>query len=231
MNLIVNVNKEWGIGAGGDLLCHIKQDMNYFKDKTFGNTVIYGRKTLDSFPGGKPLDGRKNIVLTHDISKIKPEVQHYGHYYGTVSTINKLVLKGTNESLINTGNAKLAVLRDQYTDDENKYGYKPMDTTSLFSVKNIKDAISLANMLEVNTRKIFVCGGSSIYFAFQQYCEYAYVTINNCDKEADTFFPNLDELDNWEMMTDGRTYTDEKSGIKFKFCIYRNNDCKSIYEK
>lgn len=228
MNLIVNVNKQWGIGKDGDLLCHIKQDMNYFKDKTFGHTIIYGRKTLDSFPGGNPLVGRKNIVLTHDISKIRPEVQHYGHYYCTVSKVESVSRKPGNNST--AGYAKFAIIRDQNNDDLNKYGRKPIDTTSLFSTKNIRDAISLGNMLEVDTRKVFICGGESIYKAFLPYCEYAYVTINNCDKEADAFFPNLDENENWEKMTDGKTYIDEKSGIEFKFCIYRNKNCKSIYE-
>ena len=222
MNLIVNVNKQWGIGKDGDLLCHIKQDMNYFRDKTYGHTVIYGRKTLDSFPNGKPLVGRKNIVLTRDLSKIKSEAQHSAHYYGTIHAISKVSKKETD--------ANIMIFRDQHNDDVNKFGKKPFDTTSLYGVKNIKDAISLANMLEVDTNKVFICGGESIYKAFLPYCEYAYVTINNCDKEADAFFPNLNEFKNWEQMTDGKTYTDEKSGIEFKFCIYRNNDCKSIYE-
>lgn len=222
MNLIVNVNKQWGIGKDGDLLCHIKQDMNYFKDKTYGHTVIYGRKTLDSFPGGKPLIGRKNIVLTRTFSNIKPEVQHSAHYYGTVHSVSKLSNKEPN--------ANIMIFRDQHADDVSKFDKKPIDTTSLYGVKNIKDAISLANMLEVDTSKIFVCGGESIYRALLPYCKYAYVTINNCDKEADAFFPNLNELKNWDQMTDGKIYTDEKTGIEFKFCIYRNNDCKSIYE-
>ena len=50
MILIANVNKNWGIGKNGDLLCTFHEDMRRFKAITTGCTLIYGRKTLDSFP-------------------------------------------------------------------------------------------------------------------------------------------------------------------------------------
>lgn len=64
MNLIVVVDKKWGIGKDGGLLCHLKGDMKYFREKTLGKVVIMGRSTLESFPNGKPLKDRVNIVLT-----------------------------------------------------------------------------------------------------------------------------------------------------------------------
>ena len=64
MNLIAVVDQGWGIGKDGDLLFHLKKDMKYFAEKTTGHVIIMGRKTLESFPGGKPLPRRKNIVLT-----------------------------------------------------------------------------------------------------------------------------------------------------------------------
>ena len=69
LNQIVNVNSTWGIGRDGDLLCHIPEDMRFFKDMTLGKTVIMGRKTLESLPGGRPLPGRRNIVLTRALDK------------------------------------------------------------------------------------------------------------------------------------------------------------------
>ena len=68
MNIIVNVSQNWAIGKNNSLLFHISQDMKFFKSHTVGNTVIMGRKTLDSLPGGRALPNRKNIVLTHDLS-------------------------------------------------------------------------------------------------------------------------------------------------------------------
>ena len=64
MNAIAAVSLDWGIGRGNDLLFHIGEDMKRFRALTTGGTVIMGRKTLDSMPGGKPLPKRRNIVLT-----------------------------------------------------------------------------------------------------------------------------------------------------------------------
>ena len=51
MNLIIAVDKNWGIGKDGGLLCHIPGDLEYFKKMTLDRTVIMGRVTLDSIPG------------------------------------------------------------------------------------------------------------------------------------------------------------------------------------
>ena len=64
MDLIVAVTADWGIGNGGKLLYSIPKDMRFFREKTKGAVVIMGRSTLESFPGGKPLRGRTNIVFT-----------------------------------------------------------------------------------------------------------------------------------------------------------------------
>ena len=64
MNLIVAVDEKWGIGRNGGLLTHLPGDMKYFRETTRGKVVVMGRKTLESFPDGKPLKNRVNIVLT-----------------------------------------------------------------------------------------------------------------------------------------------------------------------
>ncbi len=65
---IVAADRNWGIGKGNRLLCHLPGDLRYFKEKTIGKRILIGRKTLDSFPGGRPLPGRENIVLSRDPS-------------------------------------------------------------------------------------------------------------------------------------------------------------------
>ena len=65
MNAIVVVDRNWAIGRGNHLLYSLPADMRRFRSLTLGGTVILGRKTLDTFPGGKPLSQRKNIVITH----------------------------------------------------------------------------------------------------------------------------------------------------------------------
>ena len=66
MNLIVCVDNNWGIGNKGNLLYRNKEDMKFFRSKTLNKVVIMGRKTLESFPEGKPLANRINIVLSRD---------------------------------------------------------------------------------------------------------------------------------------------------------------------
>lgn len=66
MKLIVAVAKNWAIGYKGNLLFDLPDDMAFFKEKTMGRVVVMGRKTLMSFPEGKPLKNRVNIVLTRD---------------------------------------------------------------------------------------------------------------------------------------------------------------------
>ncbi len=64
MNLIACVDEEWGIGYKNELLVRIPSDQKFFRTTTTGKVVVMGRKTLDSFPGGRPLKDRTNIVLT-----------------------------------------------------------------------------------------------------------------------------------------------------------------------
>ena len=66
MNAIVAVDQNWAIGKGGDQLCYISADLKRFKELTTGHPVILGRKTLATFPGGRPLKGRRNLVLSRD---------------------------------------------------------------------------------------------------------------------------------------------------------------------
>lgn len=66
MKAIVAVDEAWAIGREGGLLRPISADLKRFKALTMGHPVILGRKTLATFPGGRPLPGRRNLVLSRD---------------------------------------------------------------------------------------------------------------------------------------------------------------------
>ena len=66
MKAIVVVDKNWGIGRDKKLLVHLPGDLKYFKEHTLGKTIVMGRETLESLPGGRPLPNRNNIVLTRN---------------------------------------------------------------------------------------------------------------------------------------------------------------------
>ena len=73
MKLIAAAAADWGLGFRGKLLFSIPEDMKFFREKTTDHVVVMGRKTLESFPGGRPLKNRVNVVLTTD-----PEYQAEG---------------------------------------------------------------------------------------------------------------------------------------------------------
>ena len=68
MNIIVSVDKKWGIGNKGKLLVSIPRDKKLFREETTGKVIIMGHNTLLSLPGSQPLAGRENIVLSRDSS-------------------------------------------------------------------------------------------------------------------------------------------------------------------
>ncbi|NLX75953.1 MAG: dihydrofolate reductase [Clostridiaceae bacterium] len=62
--IIASADKNWGIGFNNRLLARIPEDMKHVSSKTTGKVIVMGRKTLESFPDGKPLPNRTNVVLT-----------------------------------------------------------------------------------------------------------------------------------------------------------------------
>lgn len=77
MEAIVAVYSDWGIGRGGTQPVVVSADRKHFRETTSGSAVIVGRKTLADFPGGRPLKGRANIVVTRrDIEIPGAEVAH-----------------------------------------------------------------------------------------------------------------------------------------------------------
>ena len=70
LSIIVAVAQNGAIGRNNELLWHISEDLKYFKNTTTGHPVIMGRKTYESI--GRPLPGRRNIVLTRGVVDVPP---------------------------------------------------------------------------------------------------------------------------------------------------------------
>lgn len=66
MIAIAAVCENGGIGRGGALLYPIRADLRRFRQLTMGKTLVMGRRTLESLPGGRGLPGRRNLVLSQD---------------------------------------------------------------------------------------------------------------------------------------------------------------------
>ena len=160
MNLIVAVDKNWGIGKDNDLLISIPEDMEYFKEKTMGKVVIMGKNTLESFPGAKPLKNRTNIVLA---------------------------------------------LETDYLVDGATVVYTMDDF--------LKEAAKYPN------EDVFVIGGGSIYRQMLEHCDTCYITYIDHSFDADTFIPNLDEMDEWYIADESEKYNYE--GMDNTFRTYK----------
>ena len=162
MNAIVAVDKNWAIGRENDLLFSLPTDMKRFRTLTSGGTVLMGRKTLDSFPGGKPLPKRVNIVLSRN-----PDFNRDG-----------------------------AVIVSDYEE-------------------------ALAAVADTAPDQVWLIGGGSIYAALLSHCKRVYLTVVDAIAEdADTFFPNLDELSEWEVESVGDPI--EENGLTYRFIEYVN---------
>ena len=63
ISLIVAASTNNAIGSNNQLLWKLPKDLTFFKNTTWGNAIVMGRKTFESL-GNKPLKGRLNIVIT-----------------------------------------------------------------------------------------------------------------------------------------------------------------------
>lgn len=70
MELIVAVYDDWGIGRDGTQPIALSADRKFFRETTRGAMVIVGRRTIQDFPGQKPLPGRVNVALSRSCQEI-----------------------------------------------------------------------------------------------------------------------------------------------------------------
>lgn len=72
ITMIAAVGKNLELGKNNQLIWHIKEDLQFFKEQTMGKPIVMGRKTLESLP--KLLPGRKHIVLTRQNVELDPQI-------------------------------------------------------------------------------------------------------------------------------------------------------------
>lgn len=157
MNLIVAVYEDWGIGRDGTQPVALSADRKFFRETTRGAMVIVGRRTIEDFPGKKPLPGRVNVALTRSAEEIP--------------------------------------------------GFTVCHSP--------EEAMELAKSAE----SCFVIGGGSIYQQMLPFCDTAYITKVHANPGSDTFFPNLDEDENWypaQTLQSG-----EENGIAYEMLLYK----------
>lgn len=68
--IVACVDKKFGLGYKNNLLFRIPADLKNFRRLTLNHTIIYGRRTLETFPNQQPLDLRRNIILSRTLNEI-----------------------------------------------------------------------------------------------------------------------------------------------------------------
>lgn len=78
---------------------------------------------------------------------------------------------------------------------------------------------ALEELKNYPSEDVFIAGGEEIYREFLPYCDIAHITSIDYAYEADTFFPNLDQDQDWKMLLAGeeQTYFD----LCYEFRLYR----------
>jgi len=160
MKLIAAVDNNWAIGFKGRLLVSIRADQMNFKKLTLGKVVVLGRKTMDTFPGGRPLPQRRNIILSRNLD-----------------------YKVDGAEVVHNKEELLDLIKDVDSDD------------------------------------VFIIGGESLYHEFLPLCDTAIITKINYSYEADAYFPNLDEDEEWECIEEGEEQT--CFDMEFRFMTYK----------
>lgn len=83
----------------------------------------------------------------------------------------------------------------------------------------------LEELKQYPSEDVYIIGGDSIYRQFLPYCDVAHVTRIDHAYEADAWFPNLEEKEEWVLTGEGeeRTYFD----LEFRFCRYERRGAKA----
>ncbi len=207
MKAIVCVDNNWAIGNQNNLLFNIKEDMARFKDVTMGKTIVYGRKTLESFPGMKPLPGRKNIVMTRDFNHLESKSLFAAKYAGFFSE------KELSNPYFND-----AEYRSSFAVRSNPDVKVPNNRTMIFLVENLRTLLDTVEIIG-SSEDTVICGGEQIYRLLLPYYDTVYVTKVNAEAPAhDATFPNLDEMDDWKVVEDEDWRSN--GSYNFKFMTY-----------
>ena len=106
MKVIAAVDENWAIGRNGDQLIYISEDLKHFKALTTGHPVILGRKTLATFPGGRPLKGRRNLILSRNPGFAPPEAEVF-------SSLEELLAAAPQDAFVIDGASVYQALLDR----------------------------------------------------------------------------------------------------------------------
>ena len=98
--------------------------------------------------------------------------------------------------------------------------YKVKDAVIVHSKEEL-----LKTLEQYDSENIYIIGGESIYRMMLPYCDTVFVTKIDRAFQADTFFPNLDEMEEWQMTEEGEEQT--CFDMEFRFTKYERRQEKA----
>lgn len=98
--------------------------------------------------------------------------------------------------------------------------YKVKDAVIVHSEEEL-----LKTLEQYDSENIYIIGGESIYRMMLPYCDTVFVTKIDRAFQADTFFPNLDEMEEWQMTEEGEEQT--CFDLEFRFTKYKRRQEKA----
>lgn len=95
--------------------------------------------------------------------------------------------------------------------------YKVKDAIVVHSVEEL-----LEELKQYDSKDVYIIGGESVYREMLPYCDTAHVTKIDHAYDADTYFPNLDDREDWEITatSEEQTYFD----LEFEFVKYERKE-------
>lgn len=114
----------------------------------------------------------------------------------------------------------VVITREVYKDEYSRY--KDDDGVVYAELERVSDVLKFVKKHSLNS-SYFVIGGGQIYKELLPYCDTVYVTkIDYAFENADTYFPNLENIPEWEI--ESISEIKEYDNIKYRFYTYKKGD-------
>ena len=152
--------------------------------------------------------GKNNNLLFH----LRADMRHFvEHTKGKIVIMGSNTLRSFPDGMPLKGRTNIVLNPDGTLTDAEQKGY--------ILAKSLDDLKVL--LRAIDTTDAYVIGGAMMYHTMLPFCEETIITKVDADGEAEVFFDNLDELENWHCTESSEPIED--NGYTIRFCTYKNS--------
>lgn len=218
LSMIAAVDANSAIGYQGDLLVRLKADLRRFRDLTWGQRIIYGRKTLATFPKGQALPGRENVVLSRGMRscetlKVCDSLEALFAYLLAVDELVAAEAVPDVQDNFATQAATALKAASAVQDNSATRADVPLQAATL------AEAATAMQAARTGVKNI-VIGGTSLYQALYPYTDTLELTeIQHAFPAADSYFPDFRA--DFELVAESEMQLDEASNLEYVYRTYK----------